>query len=82
MTAETLKRANQLKKEINEIDNFMSDCKSCWNILKVIRPNRIKLKTAYGGIANEIDVSTELADKILMTMNEYKLKLMLELERL
>jgi hypothetical protein len=82
MTAETLKRANQLKKEINEIDNFMSDCKNCWNILKVIRPNRIKLKTAYGCIANEIDVSTELADKILMTMNEYKLKLMLELERL
>ena len=82
MTEESLKRAKELEKEIKELDWFMDDCKKCWKILRVIRPNRVKLKTAYGCISNEIEVSEELATKILMTMREYKIKLMLELDRL
>lgn len=82
MTEDTLKRANELKKEIKEIDSFTEDCCKCWKMLRVIKPNRIKLKTAYGIIRNEIEVSEALADKILTTMDEYKLELMAELEKL
>ena len=82
MTEDALKQANELKQEIKTLDWFMDDCKNCWKILRVIRPNKLRLITSYGAIRNEIEVSEELADEILMVMYKHKLKLMLELERL
>lgn len=82
MTEDALKRANELKQEIKSLDWFMDDCNKCWKILRVIRPNKLRLSTSYGLIRNDIEVSGELADEILMVMHKHKLKLMLELESL
>ena len=81
MTVETLEKANNYKQQIDELNRFASDCKNCWHILR-LHNKRFKLKTAYGYISNEIEVSRELADRILKTIDDYVFSLEYELEKM
>ena len=81
MTEETLKKANNYKKQIDELNNFVHDCKNCWHILR-LHNKKFKLKTAYGCISNEIEVSGELAKRILKTIDDYTFSLECELEKM
>ena len=78
MTDETLKKANNYKKQIDELSKFTYDCRNCWKILKLCSV-RFKLRTAYGMVSNEIEVSEELADRILKTIDDYTYMLEQEL---
>ena len=79
MTVETLEKANDYKRQIDELNRFTSDCKNCWCILR-LHNKRFKLKTAYGHISNEVEVSRELADRILKTIDDYVFSLECDLE--
>jgi len=81
MTEETLKKANNYKQQIDELNRFVRDCKNCWHILR-LHNKRFKLKTAYGAISNEIEVSRELAERILKTIDDYVFSLEYELEKM
>jgi len=79
MTNETLRKANNYKQQIDELNKFVSDCQNCWHILR-LHNKRFKLKTAYGHISNEVEVSKELANRILKTIDDYVYGLECELE--
>lgn len=81
MTEETLKKANNYKQQIDELNRFIRDCKNCWHILR-LHNKRFKLKTAYGTISNEVEVSRELAERILKTIDDYVFSLEYELENM
>lgn len=81
MTEKTLEKANDYKKQIDELNRFVRDCKNCWHILR-LHNKRFKLKTAYGHISNEIEVSRELAERILKTIDDYIFSLEYELEKM
>lgn len=81
MTEETLKKANDYKQQIDELNGFIRDCKNCWHILR-LHNKRFKMKTAYGTISNEVEVSRELAERILKTIDDYVFSLEYELENM
>lgn len=81
MTEEDLKKANNYKQQIDELNRFVRDCKNCWHILR-LHNKRFKLKTAYGYISNELEVSRELAERILKTIDDYVISLEHELENM
>ena len=81
MTEETLMKANDCKKQICELKRFVHDCENCWHILRLYN-KRFKLKTGYGFISNELEVSRELAERILKTIEEYISELENELKNL
>lgn len=81
MTEEDLKKANNYKQQIDELNRFVRDCKNCWHILR-LHNKRFKLKTAYGDISNELEVSRELAERILKTIDDYAFSLEHELENM
>lgn len=79
MTEETLKKANNYKQQIDELNKFVRDCRRCWHILRLYN-KRFKMKTAYGFISNEVEVSRELAERILKTIDDYVSSLEYELD--
>lgn len=81
MTEESLKKANNYKQQIDELNRFVKDCKNCWYILR-LHNKRFKLKTAYGSISNELEVSRELAERILKTIDDYIFSLEYKLENM
>lgn len=81
MTEETLEKANNYKQQIDELNRFVSDCGKCRHILRLHNP-KFKLKTRYGYISNEVEVSKELANRILKTIDDYVFGLELELEKM
>lgn len=82
MTDETLEKAVDYKQQINELKKFVRDCRSCWNILRLYY-KRFKLKTApYGHVSNEIEVTKELSERILKTIEDYTHELETELEKM
>lgn len=81
MTEKTLEKANNYKKQIDELNRFVRDCKNCWYIL-MLHNKRFKLKTAYGCINNEIEVSRELAERILKTIDDYIFSLEHQFEKM
>jgi hypothetical protein len=81
MTEESLKKANNYKQQIDELNKFVKDCKNCWYILR-LHNKRFKLKTAYGSISNELEVSRELAERILKTIDDYIFSLEYKLENM
>lgn len=81
MTEETLEKAVDYKQQINELKKFVRDCRSCWNILRLYN-KRFKLKTAYGYLSNEIEVTKELSERILKTIEDYTHELETELEKM
>ncbi len=81
MTEEILEKANDYKQQIDELNRFVRDCKSCWHIIR-LHNKRFKLKTAYGHISNEVEVSKELAERILKTIDDYTASLEYELEKM
>ena len=81
MTEETLEKANNYRKQIKELNWFVSDCVKCWHILRLHHP-KFKLHTGYGYISNEVEVSKELANRILKTIEEYVSGLEDELEKM
>ena len=82
MTEETLEKAVDYKQQINELKKFVRDCRSCWNILWLHNNKRFKLKTAYGYLSNEIEVTKELSERILKTIENYTHELETELEKM
>lgn len=84
MTDETLEKAVNYKQQINELKKFVRDCRSCWSILWLHNDNnkRFKLKTAYGYKSNAIEVTKELAERILKTIEDYTHELETELEKM
>lgn len=81
MTEETLRKANDCKEQIDILKRFVHDCENCWHILRLYN-KRFQLKTGYGFISNEIEVSRELAERILKTIEEYISELEYELKNL
>ena len=81
MTEEILKKANDYKQQIDELNRFTRDCERCWHILR-LHNKRFKIKTAYGTISNEVEVSRELAERILKTIDDYVFSLEYELENM
>ena len=81
MTKEKLQKANNYKQQIDELNRFVRDCKNCWHIIR-LHNKRFKLKTAYGCVSNEIEVSRELAEKILKIIEDYTSSLEQELEKM
>lgn len=81
MTNETLEKATNYKKQIDELNWFVRDCRNCWCILW-LHSKSFKLKTAYGCIRNELEVSRELAERILKTIEDYTHELESELENM
>lgn len=83
MTDKALARAKEIKDEISELTHFMQSCHSCWNRLRIkAADKKLNLHTAYGVIADEINVSKALSDKILQTIAEYKNELQQEFDSL
>lgn len=81
MTDDALKKAVEMKRQINELNRFVDSCKLCWLDLRLYN-RRFKLKTAYGFIKHEIEVNTELAKIILIAIENYTYKLENELEKM
>lgn len=71
MTDKELERANILKKEIEDLSWFVKVCKNCWNVLKIRKPTSLRLKTIYGSLSDEVEVSAELSEKILGVIEEH-----------
>lgn len=86
MTDETLEKAVNYKQQINELKKFVRNCRSCWNILWLHNNNnnnkRFKLKTAYEYLSDEIEVTKELSERILKTIENYTHELETELEKM
>lgn len=81
MTEETLEKATNYKKQIDELNRFVRDCRNCWCILR-LHSKSFKLKTAYGYISNDLEVSRGLAERILKTIEDYIHELETELENM
>lgn len=72
MTSEELCKANALSKEIHDLTWFVKTCRSCWCVFRIkAKIKSLKLKTAYGVLNDEIEVSTELSEKILNVIEQY-----------
>lgn len=72
MTSEELCKANTLSKEIHDLTWFVKTCRSCWRVLRIkAKIKSLKLKTAYGMLNDEIEVSTELSEKILNVIEQH-----------
>lgn len=82
MTKEILDKGLSIQTEIKSLRHFVDCCKNCWKILRIRRYKKIKFQTAYGALADEITVSTELADRILDTIEDYIAEKEEELESL
>ena len=83
MTSEELYKANALSKEIRDLTWFVKTCRSCWRVLR-IKPKikSLKLKTVYGPLNDEIEVSTELSEKILNVIEQHIYEKEKELEEI
>lgn len=81
MTEETLEKAMNYKKQIDELNRFVRDCRNCWHILR-LHSKSFKLRTSYGCISNELEVSRGLAERILKTIEDYTHELETELENM
>lgn len=86
MTKEMLDKGLSIQAEIESLQHFVDYCQKCWKILyirtRTRRRKKIRLETSYGILADEIIVSTELADRILNTIEEYIAEKEKELESL
>ena len=81
MTRETLKKANNYKQQIDQLNSFIKDCKGCCNIL-FLHNKKFKLITGLGHVSNLIEVNGELANRILKTIDDYVFGLEYELEKM
>ena len=72
MTSEELYKANALSKEIHDLTWFVKTCRSCWRVLRIkAKIKSLKLKTVYGALNDEIEVNTELSEKILNVIEQH-----------
>lgn len=81
MTRETLKKANNYIIQIAELNRFVRTCRNCWKIIRLKHP-KFKVITAYGALSDEIEVSEELAKRILITIEDYAHELEMDLEKM
>lgn len=70
MTREDLTKANDYTNQINELKHFVYTCENCWHIIR-LKNKRFKIVTAYGFLSDEIEVSKELAKRILKVIEDY-----------
>jgi hypothetical protein len=84
MEKEKLKRANELSKEIAELDSFIRKAESVWTGKLIKRETKYIFKSsAYGAINSaELELNTTLKNKILLEVQIYRKELADELERL
>lgn len=82
MTKEQIDRGNVLSEEIRTLKDFVWTCEKCWKILKINKATKIRLKTSYGCLHDDIKVSHELSERILATIEQYISEKEAELERL
>lgn len=83
MNDKDFKKAINLKKEINELSNFIYYCKKNWWKLTIKKIHKIlNLHTSYGCISKDITISEKLAKRILKTIEEYKNELEKEYDSL
>lgn len=81
MTDKELNKAMEISYEIKRLKHFVADCKSCWKVLRLHRITKpFELQTSYGAISNYLEVSTELAERILATIEQYVSEKQKELE--
>lgn len=84
MTEQQLKRANELKKEIKELEWFTDRVSKSWRgKVKRIRERIIFSNVPYGVIEEkELECNTKLKNRINDVVMEYKKELEAELEAL
>ena len=70
MTREDLTKANNYRHQIDELKHFVYTCENCWHIIK-LKNKRFRMVSAYGFISDEIEVSNELANRILKVIEDY-----------
>ena len=81
MTDEVLNKANEYKQQIDKLNRFVRTCRNCWHVLRLCHP-KFKLKTAYGCLSDEVEVSKGLAEKILASIEDYSNELQKELDKM
>ena len=81
MTEENLKKANDYKNQIYNLKKFSNSVCMAWHILRLKHP-KFKMRTAYGCVSDEIEVSEELAKRILKTIDDYVYSLECEFEKM
>lgn len=70
MTSEDLKKANDYKNQIIELKHFVYTCEKCWHVIR-LKNKRFKITTGYGFLSDEIEVSGDLANRILKVIEDY-----------
>ena len=77
MNSDKLEKANKLKEEISQLDRFLSAAEKVWAGKLTIKEKIMRIKSsAYGGISSkELDLDTELKNKVLDLLREYKKEL-------
>lgn len=82
MTEEQINRGIVLNNEIKTLRDFTKTCRNCWKILRINKATKIRLKTSYGCLYDDIKVSHELSERILATIEQYISEKEAELESL
>lgn len=83
MTDKELNKAMEIYYEIKRLNHFVYDCKLCWHILRLHRITKpYELQTSYGAISNHLEVSGELAERILKVIEDYIAEKQAELEQM
>lgn len=77
MNNDKLEMANKLKEEITQLDIFLSAAEKVWTGKLTIKEKIMRMKSsAYGGIpSKELDLDTELKNKVLDLLREYRKEL-------
>lgn len=84
MTDEDLKKANEIKKQIREIDCFLATAKRVWTGKLAIKKPRSRLffiAKGYGAFkSEEFELDTRLKNKVVEVLEEELIELKKELD--
>lgn len=84
MNYKNLRRANELEKEIRELDHFIHVAENVWTGTLIKEKQRYVFKTTqYGWFESETyHMKTEIKNKVLDVLKEHLKELRLEFEKL
>lgn len=84
MTEKELIKANEVKKEIDKLESFISSAEKVWQGKIISKTTKFIFKSiAYGIIESaEFNLSTEMKDKVLDVLREHLKELKKQLEEI
>jgi len=84
MTEEILQKANEIQKEIKDLNKFISNAEMLWTGKLVIRKPKLFFKTnSYGAVTGEeFGLDNEMKDEVLDLLKTKRDNLLKELEKL